>query len=145
MRYQLLEYIFINTDLTYNDPRSIDAPKGNDYVPLAPRTTLTGGISVVHPSGFSGSLKTRFIADRPANEDYSLTAIGYNIIDINANYRFKKGVTLGFTIQNVLNTAWKETQFATESRLRTEAEAVTEINFTPGTPFNAKASVSYSF
>ena len=38
-----------------------------------------------------------------------------------------------------------ETQFATTSRLSNEPEAVTEIHFTPGTPFNIRGVISYRF
>jgi hypothetical protein len=49
------------------------------------------------------------------------------------------------SIQNVLNTKWKETQFDTESRLQNEPEAISEIHFTPGTPFFARASLVVYF
>ncbi|MER3499535.1 MAG: hypothetical protein C4308_13365, partial [Chitinophagaceae bacterium] len=48
-------------------------------------------------------------------------------------------------IQNVLNTKWKETQFDTESRLQNEPAPVSEIHFTPGTPFFARASFTVFF
>jgi hypothetical protein len=39
------------------------------------------------------------------------------------------------SVENLLNTKWNETQFATESRLKEESNSVEEIHFTPGTPF----------
>jgi hypothetical protein len=45
----------------------------------------------------------------------------------------------------LLDTEWNETQFATESRLRTEAAPVEEIHFTPGTPLFVKGKVTYMF
>jgi hypothetical protein len=48
-------------------------------------------------------------------------------------------------VQNLNNTAWKEAQFETESRLKNEAEPVTEIHYTPGAPFYAKAGVVLKF
>ncbi|WP_338034490.1 hypothetical protein [Lacinutrix algicola] len=54
-------------------------------------------------------------------------------------------LTLGIAIENVFDTEWNETQFLTESRLQNETESVEEIHFTPGTPFNAKASLTYKF
>ncbi len=47
--------------------------------------------------------------------------------------------------QNLANTAWKEAQFETESRLKNEAEPVSEIHYTPGAPFFAKAGVVLKF
>jgi hypothetical protein len=48
-------------------------------------------------------------------------------------------------VQNLFNVRWKETQFDTESRLKGEMQPVSEIHFTPGTPFFLKASVAYFF
>jgi hypothetical protein len=39
------------------------------------------------------------------------------------------------TIQNLFDVKWKETQFDTESRLKDEPEPISQIHFTPGTPF----------
>jgi outer membrane receptor protein involved in Fe transport len=54
---------------------------------------------------------------RPANEDNSIVAKGYAIADFNINYEYQS-VTFGVSIENLLNTKWNETQFATESRLK---------------------------
>lgn len=53
--------------------------------------------------------------------------------------------TLGLHVNNLFNTRWKETQFNTERRLFDEAESVEGIHFTPGSPFFARFSFSYSF
>jgi hypothetical protein len=52
---------------------------------------------------------------------------------------------LMITAQNLFNAKWKETQFETESRLLNETVPVTEIHFTPGTPFFIKAGFTYLF
>ena len=49
------------------------------------------------------------------------------------------------SIQNLFNVRWKETQFATESRLKGEKESVEEIRFTPETPFFGRVSLAYLF
>ena len=95
-------------------------------------------------SGFYGGLNVRHLADRPANEDNSIIAEGFTITDINAGYNWSH-MSVGIQIQNLFNTAWNEAQFATESRLQNEVEAVEEIHFTPGTPFFLKAMIQYKF
>jgi hypothetical protein len=54
-------------------------------------------------------------------------------------------MNFGLQIQNLFNTQWNETQFATESRLQSETESVEEIHFTPGTPFFIKGQMQYNF
>ena len=98
----------------------------------------------MHPSGFYGGLRARYLADRPANEDNSIVAIGYFVTDFNLGYQWKR-FDLGITIENLFNVEWNETQFATESRLFDELQSVEEIHFTPGTPFFIKGSVKYLF
>lgn len=143
-RYQPLSWLFWNLDANYTHARALGEPQGNHYIPLVPDFTLTSSINVIHPWGIYGGIHVRHLNHRPANEDYSITAEGYTVVDLNVGYKFTKW-DLGIQIQNLFNTDWNETQFATESRLQNEAAPVEEIHFTPGTPFFFKAFVAYLF
>ncbi|MBN3519256.1 TonB-dependent receptor [Algoriphagus lutimaris] len=148
LRWQANKWIYLDGDFTYSYARSIDDPEGNNFIPLAPRITTTGGLSF-EKDGFAGAIRARYLQDRPANEDNSVVAKGYTVVDMNANYTFN-AFTFGFFIENLLNTDWKETQFDTESRIRLangnlEASPVSEIHFTPGTPFNFRGFVKFTF
>lgn len=144
IRYQLNNWIFIDADANYAFARSIDEPKGENYIPLAPDFTSTAGIGLNNWNGFSGSFRFRFMNNRPANEDNSIVADGYAIFDLNLNYQYK-GLLAGISIENLFDTKWKETQFATESRLNNEPTSVEEIHFTPGTPFFFRTRIGYNF
>ncbi len=144
LRYQPLEWLFFNTDINYTLARAIEEEEGNDFIPLAPDFTIKSGLTVKHPSGLNGVVDFRHLGGRAANEDNSIIAPGYTVVDLNMNYSFTN-LTVGFQIQNLLNTEWNETQFATESRLLNETESVEEIHFTPGVPFFFKGIVSYRF
>ncbi|MCH4822605.1 TonB-dependent receptor [Gramella lutea] len=143
-RYQATDWLYLYSDLNYTYARSTEEPSGEDYIPLAPEFTSSGGIALENLSGFSGSWSYRYINDRPANEDFSITAEGYFVADLNLNYRFDN-VELGFIVENLFDTEWNETQFATESRLSNEPTPVEEIHFTPGTPFFIRGKVSFYF
>ncbi|MCX7550127.1 TonB-dependent receptor [Xanthomarina sp. F2636L] len=145
LRYQIKDWLYFDTDATLTHARSVDEPSGEDYIPLAPDFTLTGGLSVNNLNGFSGGIRYRYIDDRPANEDNSIVADGYFVTDFNLSYEFTNNLVLGISIENLFDTEWNETQFATESRLQNELEPVEEIHFTPGTPFFFKANISYRF
>lgn len=142
VRYQLTKSLFADVDLNTANPRSLDAEAGQNYLPLAPVFTSTGGLSLQTQYGLSGSLRYRYMANRPANEDNTVIAKGYFVTDMQVNYA-KHNYTLGLSVQNLLNTRWKETQFDTESRLKGETAPVDEIHFTPGTPFFARLSLTY--
>lgn len=143
-RLQLFRHLFIDADATYSRARATEEPEGAQLIPLAPRWTAAGGLVWDQNKGFFGSLRFRHLGDRPANADNSLNAEGYFLLDAVAGW--KQGAwEFGLNAQNLLNEAWKEAQFETESRLQGEIEPVTEIHYTPGTPFFAKAYVMFRF
>jgi len=144
VRYQALNWLYFDTDLNLTDPRAKGEPEGQNHIPLAPTFTSIGGLSVKLPNGLSASLRYRYMGDRPANEDNSVKATGYFLADAVVKYT-RPTYELSFTSENILNREWKEAQFDTESRLQNEAEPVSEIHFTPGTPFFFKAGVSFFF
>lgn len=144
IRYQISDKIYFDTDLTITKARSLETNSGENYIPLAPNFTLAGGLAFTNLGRFSGGLRYRYLADRPANEDNSIVAEGYFVSDLNINYKVNN-ITFGVAIENLFNVAWNETQFATESRLQNEANSEEEIHFTPGTPFFAKATITYQF
>ncbi|HEY4875976.1 MAG TPA: TonB-dependent receptor, partial [Puia sp.] len=144
IRYQFNHWLygFMNIDL--DKPRSIGAPKGEDYLPLAPTFTSTGGLDVKFSNGINGSINYRYMHNRAANDNYSLTALGYWVTDLTLNYTRKK-YEVGIAIENLFNVTWNESQFAYTSRLKNETQPVDEVSYTPGTPFFAKLKFSIFF
>ncbi|MCB9315929.1 MAG: TonB-dependent receptor [Lewinellaceae bacterium] len=141
-RWQLNAWLFADVDLNYTLARLDQTPEGENFIPLAAAWTSIGGLSWNCKNGLNGSLRYRYLGDRPANEDNSIVARGYFLTDAVLNYTRKK-FEFGLTIQNVLNRTWNEAQFDTESRLANESAPVSEIHFTPGTPFNLSAHFSF--
>ncbi|MEO5681068.1 MAG: TonB-dependent receptor [Chitinophagaceae bacterium] len=143
-RYEPVKSLYFDLDINYAHGRALGEAKGQNLIPLAPVWTSSAGITYANKSGFTGSFRYRFVGDRSANEDYSLTANGYFITDAVLNYT-KNKYEIGVVVNNVFNTRWKETQFATDTRLKGEAQPVDEVCFTPGTPFAAKLSFAVKF
>ncbi|PAW92083.1 TonB-dependent receptor [Mucilaginibacter sp. MD40] len=142
-RYQLGTLLYFDADLNYAHGRAVDDPAGKNYIPLAPVWSSTGGMTYVFKDGFNGSLRYRWLGNRPANEEYSLRAEGYFINDLVLNYT-KKRYEVGVTINNLFNVKWKETQFETLTRLKGE-QPINNIAFTAGTRFFAIGHVAYNF
>ncbi|WP_282051273.1 TonB-dependent receptor [Maribacter aquivivus] len=143
-RYQMLDWLYLYSDVNYTYARSTEEPDGEDYIPLAPDFTAVGGLSFSDIGDFSGNLNYRYLGDRAANEDNSIVAEGYFVTDLNLNYHIKNW-TVGVIVENLFDTEWNETQFATESRLFNETASVEEIHFTPGTPFYLRGKISVQF
>jgi len=143
-RAQVLKHLFIDLDANYTLSNSVGVSSEESFIPLAPTSNLTCGINYYKNTGFRAGLNFRYLADRPANEDNSIVAEGYTVTDFQVGYSWTH-LDLGIQVQNVFDEDWNETQFATESRLFNEDESVTEIHFTPGTPFFIRGMLSYKF
>ena len=143
-RYQINEWLYSDVNLNFARPRSLDNPKGQDYLPTAPTFTSTGGLYVRLKNGINGGISYRYLHDRPANGDYSLTAKGYFLTDLSANYT-KKKYEVGISVENLLNHKWYESQIEYVSRLKYETSPVDEVSYTAGVPFFAKLKFSVFF
>ena len=144
VRYQFTKNLFANANINFTKPRAIGEPKGQNYIPLAPTTTSTGGLYYKAKLGFNGGINYRYITSRPANEDNSVVAKGYFLLDASINYT-KPKYEIGIALENIFNTKWNEAQFATTSQLKNETAPVTELNYTPGSPVFARLKLAFFF
>lgn len=144
LRYQIAPWLYLDTDVNLTDPKAKDVPEGEDHIPLAPTFTSIGGITFRMKNGLNGSLRYRYLGDRPANEDNTVVAKGYFLADAVVKYT-RPRFELSFSAENLFDIDWKEAQFDTESRLYNEPDPVSEIHFTPGTPFFFKTGISFLF
>jgi outer membrane receptor protein involved in Fe transport len=144
IRWSVLPWLWADADISASKGTIEDLPAGENFIPLAPTFTASGGISILRDQGFSGALRIRHLNDRPANEDNSIIATGHTLINASLAYTLKR---LTFTIngENLLNSEWNEAQFATETRLKGENSSITELCYTPGNPRNFQFSVAYKF
>ncbi|MCL4482007.1 MAG: TonB-dependent receptor [Bacteroidetes bacterium] len=143
-RLSILSWLWADVDISTAKATIKNLPSGQNYVPLAPTLTASGGLSVIREQGFSGSIRFRHLSDRPANEDNSVVALGHTLYNICLAYNYKQ-FTFAINGENILNSEWNEAQFATETRLKGESKSVTELCYTPGNPRNFQFSVSYKF
>jgi outer membrane receptor protein involved in Fe transport len=115
LRYQLNDYLYFDADANYTYARSIDEPDGQNYIPLCTRFHINWRIKFSKWYGLSGGLRYRYLKV-VLQMKIIIVAKGYFVSDLNINY--DKSVTFGVSVENLLNTKWNETQFATESRLK---------------------------
>jgi outer membrane receptor protein involved in Fe transport len=144
IRYQPINWFYADVDVNYSYARTAGVPKEVAYLPLSPKMTSAGGLTIKSKPGINTSLRYRFMGDRPANEANSVKAKGYFLTDLVVRYLGKQ-YEMGLAVENLLNVKWKETQFETESRLKQEPSPISEIHFTPGPPLLARLSFTYKF
>jgi outer membrane receptor protein involved in Fe transport len=88
-RYQFTAWLSAGLNVNMARPRYIDSAKGHNYVELAPTLTSTASLGFRFKNGINGGIAYRYMPNRAANSDYSLTARGYFITDVTVNYTQK--------------------------------------------------------
>jgi len=137
-------------DLSWAHPRF----KNGDNIPVAPTLLMNGGLTAAFANGFSASLRTKFLDDRPGTEDGRYPARGFGTTDLITKYRWKQ-VELGFDVLNIFNQDWQEAVFIdTSCTLREARNAVAQgrfcaspndAHFTPGDPTVVRGRVTIFF
>ena len=134
----------------------------DEPVPLAPTLIADAGVSVLHPIGVHGRIGGVYVGDRAAIEDESLTAAGFLRLDGSVGFK-NDTFAVDLDVQNLLNTEWREAQFANVSRLADEIspadcapgtravgagddfEGCEDVHFTPGAPLNGRLTFTIFF
>jgi TonB family protein len=169
-RMEILPWLFADADVTLSDAKFRENAGNGRAVALAPRLTVSAGLSALHPSGLRGGLRGLHIARRPATEDEFLKAQATTLIDLFAAYRWRS-LELSVTIENLIGRRYKSAQFATVTRLQNEAPATApppagacpagtraatdegtgnfqgceDVSFSPGNPFDLRVMATYYF
>ena len=154
-RWKIVDWLWADYDLGWAHARF----RNGDYVPLAPSLLMNGGLTARWDNGFSAGLRFRFVGNRPANEDDTLTAQGYFVMDGLVTYRWRN-VQLTLAGLNLTDTEWREAQFADDTCLANEigqqpgclpkpgldpGDGVSDIHFTPGNPIAVRGGVQVFF
>ena len=108
-------------------------------VDSAPHTVANAGLVLSEFYGFNSSLAWRHISNyRLDGEDRSITASGNDVVDFSFSKHLKKWADLNFSIDNLLNKKYFETQNYLESRTCPTCDVISRIHATPGysTTFN---------
>lgn len=148
-RVQITAWLTFDVDINYSSNYLTKHFLGHKadtafFLPLAPVFTSQGGLTVRDKSGIKARLGYRAMSKRPADQYYDVAALGYYIMDATIAYERSRW-EISITAENLLNTKWNEAQFATETQLRGEAEPVTQLCFTAGTPIAFKIGFSFFF
>lgn len=113
-------------------------------VDSAPKTVANGSFVLSELRGFNASLNWRHISNYRLNaEDENVRASGHDVIDLSIAKRLKKWIELNFSIDNLFNKKYYETQNYFESRVCPTCDVGTRIHATPGYPFTVNFGVTF--
>ncbi len=91
-------------------------------VDSAPHIVANGSFVLSELSGFNSSLSWRHISNyRLDGEDSPIRAAGHDVVDFSVAKRLRKWIDLNFSIDNLLDKRYFETQNYFESRVSTDA------------------------
>jgi hypothetical protein len=142
--WEINDYLVLDASFTKSHARFRGAPTGANFVPDAHDVTANVGITLVHPSGFTGSFRMRHFGDAPLEETASVHKDGTTLFNLGlswANERWEAGLD----VLNIFDDNGNDIEFWFESRLPTEAAPVEDFHFHPVEPRAYRATVKYKF
>jgi outer membrane receptor protein involved in Fe transport len=114
------------------------------YVDSAPHFVANASLTLADWHGWSGSLRMRAINHyRLDREDPSIVASGHTVFDLGASKQVHRGVELNFSVDNLTNRDYYETQNYFDSRMTPLAPVVGRIHGAPGYPLSVVAGVTF--
>lgn len=143
---KITKYLSFNTGLTRVGNTFYRGEATRIYVDSAPHLVANAGLTLSQWRGFSGSLRYRHINHyRLDGEDPSITASGFDVIDLSFNRRLRRNMEFNFAIDNLTNKRYYETQNYFESRVRPGDELRSRIHATPGYPITVTLGLTFRF
>jgi outer membrane receptor protein involved in Fe transport len=130
---QVLESYFRNTN-----PRA--------FVDSAPHTVANAGIILNDLRKFNFFLNWRHISDyRLDGLDETIRASGHDVVDFSLSRPLKKWVDFNFSVNNLLDKKYFETQNFFESRVSPSAPILERIHATPGYSTTVNVGLTFRF
>lgn len=121
--------------------------KGGDhrvYVDSAPHFVANAALTLADWHGWSGSLRMRAINHyRLDGDDPSIVASGHTVLDLGIAKQVRRGVELNFSVDNLTNRDYYETQNYFESSIVPDAPIVARIHGTPGYPLTVVVGLTF--
>lgn len=130
---QVTRYLSINGGLTQVTNAFFRGTSPRVYVDSSPHLVGNGGLTVSGYRGFFGYLGYRHTSNyRLDGEDARIRAAGLDVIDFSMRQRIRHWVDFNFSIDNLTDKHYFETQNYLESRLRPTDPIIARIHGTPG-------------
>jgi outer membrane receptor protein involved in Fe transport len=116
------------------------------YLDSAPKLVTNAGFTLSGFNGFNGSLRYRHGSNyRLDGEDVTIRASGFDLIDVSVSRRLNRFAELNFSVDNLTNKRYYETQNYFESRICPTCDVASRIHATPGYPTTFTIGVTFKF
>jgi outer membrane receptor protein involved in Fe transport len=143
---QVNRYFSVNGGLTQVTNAFFRGTDPRVYVDSSPHLVANGGITVSGFRGFFGFLGYRHTSNyRLDGEDATIRAAGLDVLDFSMRQRIRRWVDFNFSIDNLTNKHYLETQNYFESRISPTAPLIARIHGTPGYSIGFPAGLTFHF
>jgi outer membrane receptor protein involved in Fe transport len=143
---RLTKYLSFNGGLTQVSNAFFRGTRPRLYVDGAPHTVGNAALTFSGYRGLNASLGYRHTGSyRLDEEDAGVRASGLDVLDFSLTKRIRRRVDFNFSIDNLTDKRYFETQNYFASRLRPNEAAVARIHGTPGYPFGVTAGLTFRF
>lgn len=114
-------------------------------VDSAPHTVANAGLVLADFRGFNASLSWRHISSYRVDGEDALRASGNDVVDLSVSRRLTRYLDLNFSVDNLLNKKYYETQNFFESRVCPTCDVASRIHATPGYPLTVSVGMTFRF
>ncbi len=116
------------------------------FVDSAPQLVGNAGLTLSDFYGFNGSLRYRHISNyRLDGLDETIRASGHDVLDLSVNKKLKGWIELNFSLDNLTNKRYYETQNYLESRTCRTCAVIERIHATPAYPITFTTGITFKF
>jgi outer membrane receptor protein involved in Fe transport len=141
---QVNRYLSVNGGLTQVTNAFFRGTDPRVYVDSSPHVVANGGITVSGFRGFFAFLGYRHTSNyRLDGEDATIRAAGLDVLDFSMRQRIRQWVDFNFSIDNLTNKHYFETQNYFESRVSPTAPIIARIHGTPGYSIGFTAGLTF--
>jgi len=120
------------------------APGERKYIDSAPHIVANAGLTLSGWRGFSGSLRWRHTSNyRLDPVDPGIRASGLDALDLSVSKQVRRWIEFNFSIDNLTDKRYFETQNYFESRIRPGGPVIARIHATPGYPITVTGGVTF--
>src|SRR5262249_25872571 len=114
------------------------------YIDSAPHSVSNSGLTLSEWKGFNGSLRYRHIGNyRLDGLDSTIRAAGLDVLALSEAKNIRHNIDLNYSIDNLNNKRFWESQYFLESRVSPDAPVVARIHGTPGYPIGFTVGLTF--
>lgn len=136
--------LVLDSDVAYTRSRFRDHDPVGDYIPEAPTSVASLGLSYESRRGWDAALRLRYFGPRPLIEDNSQRSASTKLVNLHLGYHFSPQLALSAEFLNLFNSHDDDIRYFYTSRLPGEpAGGVDDQHFHPVEPFTARLVLVY--